>query len=99
VPEDRIPFVAAMAAGAILGGIALASDPGWLGGTLASLAVIGGAIFGFTVAISAQKGGPGAFRVGQQAPVFGAPDEEGALVSTADFAGRPLLLKFFRGHW
>ena len=99
IPEDRIPFVAAMGAGAILGAIALASQPGWIGGVCAVLALIGGALFVLTFAISAQRGGPGAFRVGQPLPQFSALDEGGSPFAVHQLVGRPILLKFFRGHW
>ena len=99
IPENRLPFVGAAAAGAIVGLLALSNGPGWLGGALAVLAVLGGGFIVFTYAVSAQKGGTGRFRVGQLVPDFTAPDENDQPVALASFAGRPLLLKFFRGHW
>ena len=99
IPEDRIPFVAVMTAGAILGAIALLSQPGWVGGVCAGLAVLGGAAFGLMFAISAQRGGSGAFRVGRPLPDFSALDETGTPFPVRELVGRPILLKFFRGHW
>ncbi len=99
IPENRTPYVGAAAVGAIAGLFALANGPGWLGGALAVLAVLGGGFLVGTYAISGQKGGTGRFRVGQPVPKFTAPDENDQQVALASFAGRPLLLKFFRGHW
>jgi cytochrome oxidase Cu insertion factor (SCO1/SenC/PrrC family) len=82
-----------------LGALAFAAGPGWLGGALAALTVAGGSVFLATLAISRQVGGSGAFRVGERVPDFTAPDESGAPFNLSSLAGRPLLLKFFRGHW
>lgn len=37
--------------------------------------------------------------VGSPAPGFTASDSEGGLFTLESLAGRPVLLKFFRGHW
>jgi len=99
LPENRTGFVMAMVLGIAIGIAAMLSAPGWLGGVAASLAILAGGFFLFTVAISAQKGSSGAFALGQPVPDFTAPDENGEPFALASLAGRPFLLKFFRGHW
>ena len=99
LPENRSGFVAAMTAAVALGVAALALGAGWGGGLLAGLAIVAGLVFDTLVAISAQKGGPGAFRLGAPVPDFAAPDDDGRTFALSSLAGRPLLLKFFRGHW
>jgi cytochrome oxidase Cu insertion factor (SCO1/SenC/PrrC family) len=99
LPENRAAFVAVWALGAALGIAALLLGAGWVGGIPAALAILAGSFFLFTVAISAQKGGSGAFQVGAPVPDFGAPDDAGDPFELSSLAGRPLLLKFFRGHW
>ena len=99
LPEDRTGFVALMATAAATGVVALALGAGWFAGTLAGLAVFGGSLFLLLVSISAQKGGSGAFQVGSPVPDFAAPDENGEEFRLSSLSGKPLLLKFFRGHW
>ena len=99
IPENRIGFLSAMTAGLVLGVIAFAQGPGWIGGLPAGLAVLLGGLFCFMFAISQQKGGPGKLRIGDPLPAFSAPDDNGEIFSIASLSGRPFLLKFFRGHW
>jgi hypothetical protein len=99
IPEDRTFFVLAMSLGFCLGIAAVALGPGVGGGVAAGLAILLGGMFLFTVLIGDQKGGAGEFRVGQPVPDFSAPDENGEPFELASLAGRPVLLKFFRGHW
>lgn len=99
LPADRTPFVVAMGVAAALGAAAFIAGVGWVAGILAGFAVLAGTMFMVLVAVSAQKGGTGAFVVGQPVPVFSAPDDSGEPFSLSSQAGRPLLLKFFRGHW
>ena len=99
LPADRTPFVALMATGAVLGVAAFAAGVGWLAGLLAGFAALAGSVFVALVAISAQKGGTGVFAIGRPVPDFTAPDDTGKPFSVSSQAGRPLLIKFFRGHW
>ena len=99
LPKNRAAFVGAMAAGVVLAVAALASGPGWIGGIAASLAMLLGGFFLFTVSISRQRLGGGGIAVGARLPDFSAPDEDGKLVELAGLSGKPLLVKFFRGHW
>ena len=98
LPRNRSGFVAAFLGGALLGVVALLQGAGWLGGIPAVLAIAGGCFVTFTVAISRQEVA-GAISVGAQLPDFSAPDENGDCFAIASVSGRPLLLKFFRGHW
>ena len=99
LPENRRGFVAVFATGLALAIAAFAQGAGWIGGVAAGLAAFGGTFFLFSVAISAQKGGAGAFHVGSPVPEFTAPDDNGTEVQLSSLSGQPLLLKFFRGHW
>jgi cytochrome oxidase Cu insertion factor (SCO1/SenC/PrrC family) len=99
IPQDRTPFVALMAVGAVLGVAALVRGTGWVGGAGAVFAVVGGGLFLFTFLISTQKGGSGRLLLGEPIPDFTAPDHNGDPFALSSLAGSPFLLKFFRGHW
>jgi hypothetical protein len=99
LPENRNGFIVIWAASALLGVIALVQGAGWIGGIPAGLAVALGVFFLFTVMISPQQAAPDAIAVGETLRDFSAPDENGETFELASAAGRPLLLKFFRGHW
>ena len=99
LPENRSAFVAAMALSAVLGVLAFVVGVDWLGGVAAGVSIFLGSFLLFSVSISAQKGGSGAFHVGQPVPDFSAPNDAGDLFQLSSLAGKPLLLKFFRGHW
>lgn len=101
IPRDRRGYVALMLAPIALACAAFAEGVGWLGGAAAGLGLAASAMFLLTVAISRQKGGPGAFSLGAPLPDFEALDESGERVrlSALAGAGHPVLLKFFRGHW
>jgi hypothetical protein len=99
LPRNRTPFVVGWLLGAGLGLVSLFGESGWIAGVAAALAIAGGCFLTFTVAISRQRVGEGAIGVGDPLPDFSAPDENGAIFEAANLAGRPALLKFFRGHW
>lgn len=99
LPEDARPHLAACAAGALLGGAALASGPGLVAGVAAALALIGGAAFLALYAASGQRAGTIRVAVGEPVLDFAARDHEGRPFTLAELRGRPVLLKFFRGHW
>ena len=41
-----------------------------------------------------------ALGVGARVPAFALPNQDGQIISSADlFAGGPLVISFFRGHW
>jgi hypothetical protein len=99
IPEDRRGFVACWVGGATLGILALIQGAGWVGGIPAGVAAGAGIFFSVLVYISPQKVADNAIRVGERLRGFTALDENGNDFSIASVAGRPVLLKFFRGHW
>ena len=99
LPENRAGFVAAWLGGALLGVVALVQGVGWPDGIAAGLATFLGAFLCFLVGISAQKLAADGIGVGATLPDFSAPDENGETFELSSVAGKPLLLKFFRGHW
>ena len=99
IPDSRSPFVIAWFIAFSLGVIALLGDPGWLGGLLAAMATFGSTFLLFTVAISKQKLGAEAIRVGDTIPGFSALDENDQTFDSQSLAGHPVLIKFFRAHW
>jgi ribose/xylose/arabinose/galactoside ABC-type transport system permease subunit len=87
-------------AAAVLGGVALARDPGVVGGLLAGVSVLAGVTFlalGFF--LSTQSKQDLAVTLDGAIPTFTAPDENGEPFDIASLRGSPVLLKFFRGHW
>ena len=99
LPENRTGFVLVWATSTLLGVIALLQGAGWIGGIPAGLAVFIGSFLLFTVTISRQQVAPDAITVGEALRDFSALDENGETFELASTAGRPVLLKFFRGHW
>jgi hypothetical protein len=99
IPTDRRGFVACWLAAAGLGIFALTEGAGWLGGIPAVLATVAGLFFSALVYVSPQKVADNAVRVGERLRNFTALDENGEAFSIESVAGKPLLLKFFRGHW
>ena len=97
---ERRPWVLlVVVAGAGLGVIALAREPGLLGGIAAGLAVGAGALFLLLQALGKQSRVTPAVALGREVLDFTAPDAEGQPFRLASLRGRPYLLKFFRGHW
>lgn len=96
IPKEPLPYAAAWASGAALGLVSLLFFDG---GTAAGLAAALGALFFYFVMTGAQRAGETQVRVGDQLPAFQAVDDTGTVFDSAELAGRPALLKFFRGHW
>ena len=44
-------------------------------------------------------GAPAAPAVGSQAPALELPDQNGRMIALADYAGRRVLVVFYRGYW
>jgi cytochrome oxidase Cu insertion factor (SCO1/SenC/PrrC family) len=88
-----------MAASVALAVAAFASGTGLAGGLAAAAAL--GLAGGYLVLtqISGMPAAPMAVAVGQEAPDFTAPDSNGEPLTLSSLRGRPVLLKFFRGHW
>jgi hypothetical protein len=99
IPTDRRGFVACWVSGAALGIVALTQGAGWVGGIPAGIAAVAGIFFSALVYISPQKVADNAIQVGERLRGFTALDENGTVFSIASVAGKPVLLKFFRGHW
>jgi hypothetical protein len=99
IPENRTAFVVFFLAAAALGVGAFVARTRWFGGVAAVLAIVIGSFFPFTVAISRQEVAANAIRVGDSIPVFSALDENGEIFESKTLAGKPTLVKFFRGHW
>ncbi|MEH6570222.1 MAG: hypothetical protein V7709_14170 [Halioglobus sp.] len=99
LPKNRLGFLLFMVLGAGLALVALVQGAGVFGSVLASLAVFLGCFFIFAWSISAQKGGTGTLQIGSKLQSFSATDHRGDIFESASLEGRPVLLKFFRGHW
>ena len=99
IPKDRRAFVACWIGGAVLGILALTQGAGWIGGIPAGFAALAGSFFTVLVYVSPQKVADTAIRVGERLRDFTASDENGEDFSISGVAGKPVLLKFFRGHW
>ena len=62
----------------------------------AAAALLAGYVF---VLSSSLPSTDGVVAVGQPAPQFALPDQSGTTVRLADFAGRDLVVVFYRGFW
>ena len=99
IPSNRIPFLMWCLGAGGLAAFAIAGGSGWATWLPAGVALLGALFVLATISISRQKVEEGAVGVGDAMPAFQAPDDSGALFDSASLAGRPALLKFFRGHW
>ncbi|MDE0886890.1 MAG: hypothetical protein OSB70_15295 [Myxococcota bacterium] len=100
IPANRLGFVLGWSSGALLGLIALATQGGgWLAAIPAVMAVLGGTFLCALVYVSPQAASDDAIRVGESLRAFTALDENGDEFSSVSLEGRPVLMKFFRGHW
>jgi hypothetical protein len=99
IPQDRTTFLVATGIGALLGIAAFLAGVGLVGGLLAGFAILGGVGFVALWAASGQSRLPPAVTVGEPLLAFTGTDDEGRPFDVGAFAGKPLLLKFFRGHW
>lgn len=97
---SRAPYIAGWALAALLGVAAFVRGPGGLlAGLGAGLSLVAGAFLLGLVSISRQQAAPDAVRVGATLPDFTAPTDDGEPFTLSGLEGRPILLKFFRGHW
>lgn len=99
IPDDRRPFVGAWLLAVALGIAALLGSPGRIGRVPALFGAGTAGVFLFTVAISRQKLGADAIRVGDRIPSFTATDEHGEVFHSESLSGHLVLIKFFRAHW
>ena len=99
VPARRTGFDVAFATALVLGVAAFVRGVGLAAGTAAAIAcTIGGAML-LVRTQSAQSRKRPRVAVGEPILDFTAPDEHGRPFRLASLAGRPILLKLFRGHW
>jgi hypothetical protein len=99
VPRDRSMFVAICAGGAALGVVALVAGAGVVGTIAAITGILAGGSFVGLRALSRQDDMTPAVAVGGALLDFSAPDDSGQPFELSSLGGKPLLLKFFRGHW
>lgn len=93
------PYAALNALAALLGALAFVRGPGLAGGIAAGIALLAGLAFLGLYAASGQSKTPAAVAVGDRVLDFVALDDAERPFGLASLAGRPFLLKFFRGHW
>lgn len=99
LPKNRTGFLVSMLTGTVVGAVALMHGSGIINGIFSVLSILLGGVFVFTWLISAQKGGSEHLTPGAPLLSFSAPDHLGVTFDSSTLDGRPVLLKFFRGHW
>ena len=99
LPGDRTIFVLGWVLAAALGFGALVLGVRWFGGIPAVLAILLGGGLPFTVYISPQQVADNPIAVGDTIPAFVLLDDTGKRFNSNVLAGKPALIKFFRGHW
>jgi len=99
VPRDRRGYLAACAGGVALGIAAFVAGAGIVGGVGAALGILAGGTFAGLRAQSRQGDQKPAVTVGGPILDFAAPDDSGQAFELSSLRGKPILLKFFRGHW
>ncbi len=99
LPLDRSAHEALWAASVALGVAAFAIGVNWVGGIAAALGIAVGAGMLLLRLGSPQARNVPAVAVGGPILDFTAPDEHDAPFALSSLAGKPFLLKFFRGHW
>lgn len=95
----RWPLSATAATGIALAVVALAREPGIVGGVLAGTSILLAVGFLALGALAGQSKQALAVAVGGRLLDFTAPDESGKPFALASLRGHPILIKFFRGHW
>lgn len=83
----------------VVAGLAFALGVELFGGILAGVAMGVSILFLVLSSLSRQSSNTPAVAVGQPMLEFSAPDENGEIFDSASLSGKPILLKFFRGHW
>jgi hypothetical protein len=98
--EERRGFAnVILGVSALVGVFAFTRSPGILGGVLAGLPVVVALTFAVLYVLRGQSTQAPALAVGQPLIDFTAPNEQGEAFTLSSLAGKPVLLKFFRGHW
>ena len=99
LPDNRGLFVASFLTALGLGVAALIKRPRWFGVIPALAAIVVGGFVPFSVSISKQEVATTGIQVGQTIPHFEAVNRHGDPFDSASLSGKPILMKFFRGHW
>ena len=99
IPENRIVFVLFFLVALALAVSAFVMRTRWFGAIPALLAVVIGGFFPFSMTISRQEVATTGIQVGQTIPHFRALNRSGEWFDSASLEGKPVLIKFFRGHW
>jgi hypothetical protein len=99
VPRKPRGFQFVMAVSSALAIAALFGRPGWAGASVAAVSLLASSMFLFTSVMSAVPRAVPTVTVGEPILSFAGLDADGATFESAALAGRPFLLKFFRGHW
>jgi len=98
--EGRRAFLYVLCvAGIGVGAGAFTREPGWVGGTMATLAIVGGIIWVTLGLLAGQSKQKPNLVLGEPLPAFSAPDHENQLFEIESLRGHPVLIKLFRGHW
>ncbi len=79
--------------------LAFVEGPGTFGGILAGSSLVVSSVFVILSSLARQSRQTPRVAVGDPIPEFSATDEKGEIFDFASLHGRPILLKFFRGHW
>jgi len=79
--------------------VALAREPGWIGGLLAVGGVAGGIAWIALGLLARQSKQRPNLMIGEALPAIVAPDHTGSPFAVESLRGHPVLIKLFRGHW
>lgn len=99
VPRKPRAWQAAMIAGIALGLLSFVMGPGLGGGVLALVAIIAATFFLFSSFMSVLPPVVPTVTLGDRYLDFAASDLDGNQFRLSSLAGKPFLLKFYRGHW
>jgi len=99
VARGRFVVNAATGAAVALALAALGAGEGFATTAPAVASLLAGALYFGLLAVAGQSNQRPAVAVGDRLLDFTAPDHAGRAFALSSLAGRPVLLKFFRGHW
>ncbi|GAB4159707.1 MAG: hypothetical protein Fur0021_30870 [Candidatus Promineifilaceae bacterium] len=99
VPRRPLAHQLLAGGGAVVAVFTLTRSLDVIGFLLAAVALIAGIRFIYTTLSSRLPGKQIAVRRGQPALNFTALDGHGEPFTLSSLSGRPILIKFFRGHW
>ena len=98
--EGRRAFLYVLyVAGIAVGTATLMRDPGWVAGTMATIAIAGGIVWVILGLLAGQSKQRPNLALGEPIPFFSAPDHENQTFEIESLRGHPVLIKLFRGHW